>query len=844
MPPTGGYRRFLWGGPPPEPNLDEFKPAEYAWWNQYSPKLEKLSGYARRELTRSSRDIVSLLPRAINWGPPRIHRGLVVGAVQSGKTGSMEGVAATALDSGYKLVVVLAGTKDDLRIQTAKRFASDLLSPAATAKEDETRTAFTLPVDVDASEFRLLLIKANAAAEKGLPCIFIVKKHTASLAPLRATLQHLWRKHGVEKLPTLILDDEADEASVGEGEDEEAATPEAIANLWRFPDMTPCVAYVGYTATAAANLLQDQTNALFPADFVYLLRYPSRQESPIEYLEPDPERRYTGGESFYELFGDDPDENGNFLASVTIEDEEQSMPLDQAASFRDALRAYLVAGACRLAENPSWSFAGPIKPEPHSMLIHTSATTAAHVGIAKALMEMFGGALQPDKSITFDPAKLEELLAKEAPLWEAWHERYERSRERAFRILGSARAPSPLPWALVKAKFPEVFANVRARVINSDKTYGSTLDYSRKPNPNKAQDVFVIAIGGSKLSRGITLEGLCISYFGRWSQSPREDTVQQMSRWFGYRNRHLAYCRLFTTAETYEALREIHENDTDLRYQLAELMASHIVPSDAAFALRANPKGLPTGKVSKATVYDIAFSPHAAVLAHAEVASQSLANAAWASSLVKQLRDGPCETVTVDGNASAILVRGLPATEVAAILDAGSFSYHNPDPASKPLREHYRARDASRSAVAGIPFRHDPYQLAAYLRYWTDEGNAPSFNLAIMIGNAKADPAPFDFPLFKGDIRPIENAYKLVGGCLNNWKESAYIDGLHPALRIPGKQGRKAGAPGILAVYIIHKKEKGKGSKGVERSEHTPLLAISIPEGGPRFKYVMTGGSA
>src|ERR1043166_712610 len=111
------------------------------------------------------------------------------------------------------------------------------------------------------------------------------------------------------------------------------------------------------------------------------------------------------------------------------------------------------------------------------------------------------------------------------------------------------------------------------------------------------QDIYVIVVGGTKLSRGITLEGLCVSYFTRWVPNPTEDTVQQMSRWFGYRGPHLEFCRLFTGKAVYDSLRQMSENDTHLRYQLAELMRVGGSLKDAILVLRANPRALPTGKM-------------------------------------------------------------------------------------------------------------------------------------------------------------------------------------------------------------------------------------------------------
>src|ERR1051326_8192329 len=118
---------FVWGGPPPTPEPGQFSPRADAWWRQYEANIGTMRPRARSELARTSRAINALMPDPLNWAGPSLRKGIVIGAVQSGKTASMMGVAAVALDQGYRVVVVLAGLKDDLRLQTARRFNSQLL---------------------------------------------------------------------------------------------------------------------------------------------------------------------------------------------------------------------------------------------------------------------------------------------------------------------------------------------------------------------------------------------------------------------------------------------------------------------------------------------------------------------------------------------------------------------------------------------------------------------------------------------------------------------------------------------------------------------------------------------
>ena len=118
--------QIIWGGPPPPPVLGNLNRRSTRWWNQF--KQSQRDGASLEELEGTSCRIVEALPEPLNWGmSPNPFKGLVVGAVQSGKTASMIGVSAIALDQGFRIIIILAGLKDDLRRQTARRVNSDLL---------------------------------------------------------------------------------------------------------------------------------------------------------------------------------------------------------------------------------------------------------------------------------------------------------------------------------------------------------------------------------------------------------------------------------------------------------------------------------------------------------------------------------------------------------------------------------------------------------------------------------------------------------------------------------------------------------------------------------------------
>lgn len=845
---------FLWGDSRERPDPGSFVQRSDDWWRQYSSQLG-VGQAAISELSSKSREIVSLMPDPANWVGPRPFRGLVVGAVQSGKTSSMIGVSAVALDQGYRLIVVLAGGKDDLRQQTARRFNTQLLLQRD--EIPEVAGAYTLPMgvnerplggvalpySVDIHSWALGYVRMRQALRDGKPCVFVIKKHEASLAEMRRLLGRAYEDFGPDKLPTLVLDDECDEASV---ESERMPIPEAIANLWRF-EGKPAVVYLGYTATAAANLLQAPENELYPEHMVSLLRYPDAIDSALSYRERDPERWYSGGECFYESFGASPGLLENFLIEASVTSGDLSNAVENNESLKDALRAFIVGGACRLALQSDAKF-GDVKrlPAPHSMLVQTSASMEEHDRWRQGIVKMFGGAPDSDR-ISLEG--VEKDLAQDEKAWERWYREFFASRERLYTERPPLCAQAHATWAMVRELIPDVVRSTRLKAINSDPVIGQDLDYSprlmRDGSVGLPQDVYVIAIGGARLSRGITLEGLCISYFTRWTPNPTEDTELQISRWFGYRGRHLGFCRLFTTLDIYENLLEMNENDKDLRLQLFELMKQRKTPRQAGLILMSNPRSLPTAKLGAGTLFDLAFSPFQSVFRDVETGPLSGGNQDSALRFIEKVMARAPEAVENDvGRRRGYISRDWNALEVAEELEALEYWRHNPGLEGNPAGQFHRRPNEGRPKSSAFRHQFDPYQVAAYLRQWqaqADAGNGPAppkFNVGFAYGEESNGTAPFKYPLLN---REITGADKLIGqwtGRSALWRGDALFDNPDRRLLRDRSALRELGLSGLLLLYVVHKEAKGRGGRGKKRDVHTVTLGISIPAGGPAFRRV------
>lgn len=833
------------------------------WWARYLRELkQKRTGWQDEspqliELAQSVQDTISILPDPNSWADkPSLFKGLVVGSVQSGKTTNMIGLTAAAFDQGYRVVVVLAGRTEDLRRQTSLRFNLDLMGrsdeiPEAGGLTTLGRPAgpgqyggFSLPYATDAATYSPLLNGMREALARNEPCVLVVKKWTKSLNHLGSkVLKSLYDEIGAHELPMLVLDDECDDGSVpGKGDPKEI--PELITGLWRRPGKeTPHVAYVGYTATAAASLLQDPALELYPSHFAQLLRYPSDADSPLTYAVANADDRYTGSFTFYEQFGMIPNVDDNFLICPQVTDEEVDRPPEESDSLMEAVIAYFVAGAFRLALNPLARFDDPDRlPPKHTMIVQASSSQIDHKRFAYAIRDRFLGQDEGDGVVRFKWEQVGSIFASDESRWRSWYTSFETTRTRIDRE--APHRPNlpngPITWAEVKDRLPQAVNNAKLRVVNSDVEIGTSLSFTpplgldgRRRLP---QDVFTIAVGGGILSRGLTIEGLCISYYTRDVERPLEDATMQMSRWFGFRGEYLEFCRLFTTMPGYDRLKAFHENDQQHRARLALLMENREQVDKARIALRTLPTALLTAKIGIGKTHDIAFSPFTHVFSRVEVGDLARTNQDLALNLVRQITSRGGEEVRIGGgHTRGMISRRWSAIEVADVLDAWSLGSHNPDPADYPHAGYHRTADTKRGICRSNDPRNDPYLVAAYLRWWAANPGVsppPLFNVGVTYGLLSHNTAPFTFPLLN---RTITTGGALGGG----WSgDDNTIDSPQPEL-IDRAGDRMTGAEGLLLLHIVHAAAMGRRGKGHARESHTISFGIAVPAGGRPFSVVV-----
>lgn len=597
------------------------------WWSRYAAELKDLTPTARAALEADCRYILERGifgagdPDPTVWSANRVRTGLVVGSVQSGKTASMLGVTALALDQGVDIVVVLAGTRLSLWRQTYERLIDQLDVGDSSAQRIARRLLCPTPgvaLSVESTVLATTYRMAPAAVRKKLndrkPLIVVAMKQTDHLHALSGVLRKcVFDAIGSLGRPVhlLVLDDEADDGSILDAVVEAGRDPvfgnlkqipRAIANLWNPSEPAPdnlFTTYVGYTATPQANLLQEDHNPLAPRDFVVSLRTPLdigqvvdptnaddlRAPRSSTYPEPTgPHAYYTGGEVFYRR---------GARAGLCI--ETTTNPADDLAQ---SVRAFLVASAIRLHRSGR---AGPLSASklsfdteaeaaasaapPSSMLFHPSSSIfdqfrgAEDVLIWAGVPDRAAARAMLESSQARLPDTLIASLHADSPKWAVWLDRY-RDSAREIEAEFNIQAPVSFPdWASVsKLLREEVIPGTRVSVVNSDPTADDRPVY--RPTFDEAagrwlppRDLSTIFVSGNVMARGLTLEGMTTALFQRTSNSPLADTQMQMQRWFGYRGSFIELCRVFADQSQLSLFRAYHDIDEAVRTAITERMA-------------------------------------------------------------------------------------------------------------------------------------------------------------------------------------------------------------------------------------------------------------------------------
>lgn len=751
-----------------------------SWWERYKAQLSGLTDTARASVEADSRYIlnrgilVADTAKLEDWSSSRSRTGLVMGSVQSGKTASMLGVSALAMDNGLDIIVVLAGTRLSLWRQTYERLVQQLDSGENNAQKIRRRLICPKPGIALSDQthplkttYRLPSAEVRTRLSQSRPLIIVAMKQTDHLHALGASLRENVFKEIKElgrPVRMLLLDDEADDGSILDANVEASQDPifgnlkqipRAIANLWDPPQGAPenlFSTYIAYTATPQANLLQEDHNPLAPRDFLISLRTPLDVGHPVDIANPGnlntprsstyPEvagirSYYTGGEVFYRRA-----EAAKLCVPTT-----NSVQQDLA----DAVRAFLVAGAIRLNRSGRLGPASALAKQfdtkeealasvasPHSMLYHPSAAIQHHFLGAEDLLIWAGvqDRATARNMLETGDARLphtlvEHLLADPAP-WAQWLEKYRTSArvvEEEFDVLPPASVPD---WQTVEDLLvTEVIPGTRIAVVNSDPNADDRPAYTPIQNADTgkwraARDLCTIFVSGNVMARGLTLEGMTTALFQRSSANPLADTQMQMQRWFGYRGSYIELCRVFASSDQLSLFRDYHDVDEAVRTAITERMMSDAPKPNVLQGLKFEA----TGKI--AGVGNLPISPGARPFVTViNDSGQQDPNA----KIVAGIFARPSSDLTV-----AKILRGrildvpLELTEAADVLDCLTFADYRPGSEGFHA-DIWSGIEARANAVAKLtdaplyrppengrgdqPRRACPYAIAAYLRLWS-----------------------------------------------------------------------------------------------------------------------------
>lgn len=557
------------------------------FWNRYKDFLRRTGDLDPVSINKLENDTLIKLMNCL--GDPKakvngknLRRGLVIGDVQSGKTATYTGLICKAADAGYKVVILLTGITETLRQQTQERIEEGILGYTIRSQgrgKYKFKSSSRVGVGLDNMEFRASAFTSYEDDFKGdvdqvtmslkshdSLVLFVVKKNVAVLNKLYKWLTD-YNKDMLDDLihaPMLLVDDEADNASINTNKDklDPTKTNKVIREIC---DSFNNATYVGFTATPFANVFidpdttEEMKNAdLFPANFIYVLPTPSSYVGAKEIFYPCG-RCYDSVkfindivEPTREEIKDDPDKDTRPLYYKHGKEWHGSFP----KSLKDAIRSFYLANSIRDLRGD--------KSQPRTMMINISRFVKVHRHIQGWVQSVYAN-------------DLNEILTNfaENPLDNLGNSFYNELSSLYDAHYSSCGIPKEK--VLTKQNLKEAIEPIQIVVVNSRKDSGK-LDY--KANPS----LRAIAIGGLSLSRGLTLKGLVTSYFYR--NTATFDVLMQMGRWFGYRHGYDDIFQIWTSHESAEWYMDISIATEELKGDIQKMFEDKMTPREFGIKVR------------------------------------------------------------------------------------------------------------------------------------------------------------------------------------------------------------------------------------------------------------------
>lgn len=554
------------------------------FWERYRLYLLKekhWNGDTINELDKTTDEIMDLL------GNPEqpdgfMRRGLCIGDVQSGKTSTYIGLINKAADARYRVIILLTGTIEKLRRQTQQRIDEGFIgldSYAFTLEKGRVQvgvgaidpTTSGWAVTSTSSDFNAATAKkvVGQLSNISAPVIFVLKKNKSVLEKL----EHWLRFYNINPLtkkidlPMLLIDDEADNASVNTKAEDVTAINKGIRKLLVLFERAN---YVGFTATPYANIFIDPDSEeemlkhdLFPRDFIYALEAPSN---------------YIGART---IFGEDApcgymlESNDDCEYALPIVHRKEDVLEFIPESLKEALAAFFIANAVRDLRGDKKSHRTMMINISRFIAVQNQITTVVDRYVREWKREIRNYYLTGNEALQYESFS---FIKK---IYDKYFKQF--SADPQFADL------KHFTWKQIQEVLYPAIARIQVRTINGGNA-PKNLDYENYEKPPNDIGLRLIAVGGLSLSRGLTLEGLCTSYFYR--NSSMYDTLMQMGRWFGYRNNYKDLCKIWIPELSMAWYSYISAATDELREEVKRMQNEDMTPADFGLAVRSDIQGL------------------------------------------------------------------------------------------------------------------------------------------------------------------------------------------------------------------------------------------------------------
>lgn len=549
------------------------------YWKRYKERLREKDWSSKviRDIDTVTDDILDQCGNPHDCVCPWQRRGLVIGDVQSGKTAVFTGLINKAADAGYRVIIVLTGMLETLRRQTQGRLDAEFVGkPSGNYSEKQEGKAIGVGL-IDSKHIPVSCTSVDADFNKKLrgslnfplasanePLLLVLKKNRSVLVSVNKWLKEKNLDGQYINRPLLLIDDEADNASVNTNKEDQDPTKineQIRIMLALFKNAT----YTGFTATPFANVFinpdvgvsGDAPDDLFPRNFIRTTNIPSNYFGVPEMLSDT-----------------DFDEEVSYEKSpylCRIDDAEDDLPLKHKKDFKlkclwpsikTSIQQYLLI-------NTILDLRKLDALRHRSMMINVSRFTqiqndlsdlvADYIDDIRNNVEVYGLSASANRN----------------PIIRELRDTYT-----------SSFPKSEFSWNEVLASLYDSNKLVKVYVVNtSNYSKLNKLDYEGNRYGLRA-----VVIGGLAIARGVTLEGLCVSYLYR--STAYYDTLMQMGRWFGYRPGYQDLCRIWLSETTADYYRQIARATAELKVEVGRMKEAGMSPRDFGLKVRDSPDAL------------------------------------------------------------------------------------------------------------------------------------------------------------------------------------------------------------------------------------------------------------